>query len=391
MSSQMPAYGSDRDQGHEHPRRRRRGTHRTGERGDDAEGEEQREQPEGRHERRPRRRGTGVAPEEAMRADQRAEKAPRRVHEKRNAHEKRVPAPRSRWRHSRPSSSRDRPAPPISAASWGLSDPASAAKPSPATATSIAGRSQMKSRYASAPAMIPPPVSTSRSTTSNTTSTDSWRFALPRRARRSPGARAWIASRLDGAASPGSAESSSCGCVSSAGSTMPRPPRGDRSPPRPGAPATWHGRPTCCAAMATGGPRGSSRDLPSADGLARAARDEVEPVRPLERERVAGARARRRGRSAAGSSARTARRRCRTGRRRPRRAGRSFGPTSSSPSRRQIGELPSQQPPDWRSISGPCALAQPLDRSRAPRRWRVTCSRPASRPPRRARAASGRS
>ena len=69
-----------------------------------------------------------------------------------------------------------RPASPTDfAVSWGLSDPRRPAKPSPATATSIAGRSQMKSRYASAPAMIPPPVSTSRSTTSNTTSTDSWR------------------------------------------------------------------------------------------------------------------------------------------------------------------------------------------------------------------------
>ena len=40
-----------------------------------------------------------------------------------------------------------------------LSDAASAAKPRPATATSASGSSQMKSRYASAPAMISPPAS----------------------------------------------------------------------------------------------------------------------------------------------------------------------------------------------------------------------------------------
>src|SRR6478609_6721117 len=33
---------------------------------------------------------------------------------------------------------------------------------------------------------------------------------------------------------------------------------------------------------------------------------------------------------------------------------RSLGPISSSPSGRQRGELPSQQPPDWKSMSLPC-------------------------------------
>jgi hypothetical protein len=59
-----------------------------------------------------------------------------------------------------------------SAVSSGDVEAASAAKPSPATATSASGSSQMKSRYASAPAMIPPPTSLSRSTISNTASTE---------------------------------------------------------------------------------------------------------------------------------------------------------------------------------------------------------------------------
>ena len=46
------------------------------------------------------------------------------------------------------------------------------------------GRSQMKSRYASAPAMIPPPSSMSRSTISNVASTDCAAGARSRRARR---------------------------------------------------------------------------------------------------------------------------------------------------------------------------------------------------------------
>ena len=62
-----------------------------------------------------------------------------------------------------------------SAASSGVSEAASDASPSPATQTRARGSSQMKSLYASEPAMIPPPTSLSRSTASNAASTDSCR------------------------------------------------------------------------------------------------------------------------------------------------------------------------------------------------------------------------
>ena len=223
MRSQIPAYGSDRDQGHEHPGRRRRGAHRPGERGDDAEGEEQREQPEGRHERRPRRRGAGVAPEQAMRADQRAEKAPRRVDEKRNAHEKRVPAPRAAGR-TRDRARHETGQPHRSRRLLGALGPRVGRETEPGDGDEHAGRSQMKSRYASAPAMIPPPVSTSRSTTSNTTSTDSWRSRSACARSAISLVRAWSALAWTAQPARGRPSSSSCRCVSSAGSTMPRPP-----------------------------------------------------------------------------------------------------------------------------------------------------------------------
>ena len=59
---------------------------------------------------------------------------------------------------TRPSKPSDR------AASSGEPDDASAAIPSPATTTSVSGKSQMKRRYASAAEMMPPPTSASRST-----------------------------------------------------------------------------------------------------------------------------------------------------------------------------------------------------------------------------------
>src|SRR6188472_713401 len=44
---------------------------------------------------------------------------------------------------------------------------------------------------------------------------------------------------------------------------------------------------------------------------------------------------------------------------------RSFGPTRSSPSAKHIGELPSQQPPDWKNISGPCSARRRRSAARA--------------------------
>ncbi len=68
------------------------------------------------------------------------------------------------------------PARPIDfAALWGDWDAASDAKPSPAIATNVSGRIQMKSLYARAPPMIPPPTSESRSAISKIASIEPWR------------------------------------------------------------------------------------------------------------------------------------------------------------------------------------------------------------------------
>ena len=73
---------------------------------------------------------------------------------------------------------------------------------------------------------------------------------------------------------------------------------------------------------------------------------------------------RRRAPARAGSSARTGRRRCRRGSRRSRRAEGRSARAGARPSGKHIGELPSQQPPDWKNISGPCsALRRPISAS----------------------------
>ena len=78
------------------------------------------------------------------------------------------------------------------------------------------------------------------------------------------------------------------------------------------------------------------------------------PVEALEREARGRARRRRRGRSEGGSSARPAPRRCRRASRPARRAGDRSGRPAARPRGSTSGELPSQQPPDWKSISLPC-------------------------------------
>ena len=66
------------------------------------------------------------------------------------------------------------------------------------------------------------------------------------------------------------------------------------------------------------------------------------------------------------------------------------GPSSSSPSRRQIGELPSQQPPDWTRISGP-KVAVRLRSTVTAASVATTCCWATSKLIRRTRAAWGRS
>ena len=107
--------------------------------------------------------------------------------------------------------------------------------------------------------------------------------------------------------------------------------------------------------------RGRGRRVLSSDCLSRVGdrgvrvEDEVDAVRSPRGTCSSPRRRRRPGRARDCSSARTGRRRCGTGSRRRRRAGGRSGPSRSSPSVKHIGELPSQQPPDWKNISGPCS------------------------------------
>ena len=130
------------------------------------------EKHDGRLHGRLRRGGALVGPHQPVDADQ---------HAQRRSASPRSAAARRQAAHTRGSSSsrcsgtrsrRDPPGPTACAAAFGESEITPAMTPNPPTKTSASGNNQRNSRKASAPAMIPPPTSTSVSTISKTASRD---------------------------------------------------------------------------------------------------------------------------------------------------------------------------------------------------------------------------